>query len=67
MGLAPGCIGQSVIVPADLMVPMPGQLSFQEAATTPTVYVTVQTAFQHGSHFESGTKVGRRSSRSNEG
>ena len=59
LGLAPGCIGQSVVVPRDLMVPMPPQLSFQEAATTPTVYITVQTAFQQGAHFKPGTKVGR--------
>ena len=58
LGLAPGCIGQSVVVPRDLMVPMPPQLSFQEAATTPTVYITVQTAFQQGAHFKPGTKVG---------
>ena len=57
MGLAPGCIGQAVVVAVQLMVPMPPQLSFQEAATAPTVYVTVQTAFQQGSHFQPGTKV----------
>ena len=57
LGLAPGCLGHSVVVPAQLMVPMPPCLSFQEAATTPTVYITVQAAFQQGVHFHAGTKV----------
>ena len=58
-GLAPGCIGHSVVVPQQLVVPMPPGLSFQEASTTPTVYITVQAAFQQGAHFRPGTKVSR--------
>ena len=45
-GLAPGCLGTSVIVLADLMTSMPPQLSFAEAATAPTAYLTVLTAFE---------------------
>lgn len=40
-GLAPGCFGPSVVLPADLMVPKPPGLSFTQAATLPTVFVTV--------------------------
>ncbi len=45
-GLAPGCLGPTVCVPASLLVHMPKNLSYQAAATAPTVYVTVFTAFQ---------------------
>lgn len=55
MGLAPGCFGSSVIVSKDLMVLKPPQLSFAAAATTPTVYTTVFTAF--GSSLAPGMKV----------
>lgn len=56
MGLAPGCFGSSVIVSKDLMVLKPPHLSFAAAATTPTVYTTVFTAF--GSSLAPGMKVG---------
>lgn len=57
-GLAPGCLGHSVYAPADLLVHMPANLSFEAAATAPTVYVTVLTAFQQGQGMGPGTKVG---------
>ena len=44
-GLAPGCFGPAVVLPAELMVSMPPGLSFMEAATLPTVFVTVYAAF----------------------
>ena len=34
-----------MVLPAGLMVPMPPGLSFVEAATLPTVFVTVYAAF----------------------
>lgn len=55
MGLAPGCFGSSVIVHKDLMVLKPPHLTFAAAATTPTVYTTVFTAF--GSSLTAGKKV----------
>ena len=55
MGLAPGCFGSSVIVNPDLMVLKPPHVSFSAAATTPTVYTTVFTAF--GSTLTPGKKV----------
>lgn len=45
-GFAPGCLGSDVVVPAQLMVPMPSNVSFEDAATTPTCFVTVYTAFE---------------------
>lgn len=47
-GLAPGCFGPAVVLPAGLMVAMPPGLSFVEAATLPTVFVTVYAAFGTG-------------------
>lgn len=57
-GVAPGCLGPSVVVPEQLMVAKPPMLSFEEAATTPTVYVTVYTAFGDLENFNPNTKVG---------
>ena len=59
-GLAPGCLGRSVCVPADLLVPLPNNLSFQAAATVPTVYITVLAAFQQGQGMGPGTKASSR-------
>ena len=39
------------------MAPKPANLSYKAAATTPTVYVTVFTAFQQGMGMGPGTKV----------
>jgi NADPH:quinone reductase-like Zn-dependent oxidoreductase len=39
-GLAHGCLGTAVVSPAAMLAPMPSMLSFQEAATTPTVFIT---------------------------
>lgn len=55
-GLAPGCFGPSVVLPADLMVQMPPGLTFTEAATLPTVFVTVFEAFGMQG-LQSGQKV----------
>ncbi len=57
-GIAPGCLGHSVVAPAQLLVPKPPGVSFVDAATTPTTYVTVYTAFGELSSMRPGTKVG---------
>ena len=44
-GLAPGCLGPTVVAPAEMLAPLPPALTYEAAATTPTVYVTVLTAF----------------------
>ena len=44
-GFAPGCFGETVIVHAQLMVAKPPTISFEDAATTPTCFVTAFTAF----------------------
>ena len=57
LGLAPGCLGPCVFVPAGLLAPMPPHLSFAAAATTPTVYTTVFAAFQQGHSMGLHTRV----------
>lgn len=58
-GFAPGCFGYSARVYADLMVVKPTNLSFTDAATTPTVYVTVYAAFNNCEAMDETTKVGK--------
>lgn len=57
-GLAPGCLGLSAVAPAELLAPMPSNLSFAAAATTPTVYITAMLALQQGGVARPGRKVG---------
>ena len=54
-GFAPGCLGQSAFAHAATLAPMPPNLSFGAAATTPTVYITVLAALQ--GEAGPGTKV----------
>lgn len=56
-GVAPGCLGLSVVVPQQLVVHKPPSISFEEAATTPTVYVTVYSAFEGIAAMTSSTKA----------
>jgi D-arabinose 1-dehydrogenase-like Zn-dependent alcohol dehydrogenase len=56
-GVAPGSFGATVVVPAQLLVPKPPRISFVEAATTPTTYVTVYSAFGGLTALEAGTKA----------
>ena len=56
-GVAPGCLGRSVIAAQQLLVPKPPNLTFEDAATTPTAYVTVFQAFGSLNTFSSSTKV----------
>lgn len=55
-GLAPGCFGPTVELPEGLMVRMPTNLSFVQAATLPTVFVTVFEAFG-AQGLQAGQKV----------
>lgn len=53
-GLAPGCIGPSVFVPASLVTYKPEALEFSEAAAAPTIYITVLSAL---GDIEAGSRV----------
>ena len=56
-GVAPGCFGAAVVAPAQLLVHKPPGISFVEAATTPTTYVTVYSAFGGLTALAPGTKA----------
>lgn len=45
-GLAGGCLGSHVISSNQTVVPMPTNLTFEQASTMPTVFVTVDTALK---------------------
>lgn len=56
-GLAHGCLGTAVSGPAAMVVQMPSNLSFVEAATIPTVFTTVHIAFDASANLQKGEKV----------
>ena len=47
-GVAPGCLGHTAFAPAEAMVRKPRTVAFSDAATAPTVFCTVLTAFADG-------------------
>ena len=47
-GVAPGCLGEAVVGPAQLLALLPPSVSFADAATIPTTYATVLAAFDGG-------------------
>ena len=56
-GLAGGCLGSHVRVAAARVVPMPSTLTFEAAATTPTVCITVDAAFVRAASVRVGETV----------
>jgi NADPH:quinone reductase-like Zn-dependent oxidoreductase len=56
-GLAHGCLGTVVVTPAATLAPMPPMLSFNEAATTPTVFITVEMALEKAAGMRPSDRV----------
>jgi NADPH:quinone reductase-like Zn-dependent oxidoreductase/3-oxoacyl-(acyl-carrier-protein) synthase/acyl carrier protein len=56
-GLAFGSLGSHVIASAKTLVPMPQGVSFEEASTMPTVFVTVDTALNRLAQVKQGQRV----------
>jgi acyl transferase domain-containing protein/acyl carrier protein len=56
-GLAAGSLGSHVIASAKTVVPLPLELSFEKAATMPTVFVTVDTALHRAADMQPGERV----------
>ena len=56
-GLASGCLGTLVHCAASTLVPMPSHLSFEQAATMPTVFMTAHMAFSSSSSVKAGERV----------
>jgi acyl transferase domain-containing protein/NADPH:quinone reductase-like Zn-dependent oxidoreductase/acyl carrier protein/short-subunit dehydrogenase/SAM-dependent methyltransferase len=57
MGFGSSCFASHVITLASAVVPMPGNWSFEAAATVPTVYLTVYYALQHLADLQPGERV----------
>ncbi len=56
-GLAHGCLGTVVVSPAATLAPMPATLTFNEAATVPTVFITVEMALEKAAGMKPGERV----------
>ena len=56
-GVAPGCLGEAVVGPAQLLAPLPPSVSFANAATIPTTYATVLAAFNGSTALRKGCTV----------
>ena len=56
-GLAAGSLGSHVHAHAETVVPMPPNLSFEELASCPTVFITVDTAFRQAAGVRPGDRV----------
>ncbi len=56
-GLAAGSLGSHVRASAQTVVPMPANLGFEEAATMPTVFVTVDVALHRCAAAQPGERV----------
>ena len=56
-GLAAGSLGSHVHVPAAHLAPLPSNLTYEAAATTPTVFITVDSAFRQAAACQPGECV----------
>jgi hypothetical protein len=56
-GLAAGSLGSHVVTSSKTMVPMPASVGFEEAATMPTVFITVDTALKGIAALQPGQRV----------
>jgi acyl transferase domain-containing protein/acyl carrier protein len=56
-GLAAGSLGSHVIASAKTVVALPTELSFEKAATMPTVFVTVDAALHRAANMRPGERV----------
>ena len=56
-GQASGSLGSHVYAPAERLVPMPKNLDFEEAATTPTVFITGDMALNSSAQVVPGDRV----------
>lgn len=56
-GLAAGSLGTQVRASSKTMVPLPAGLSFEQAASMPTVFITVDTALRQAASMKPGETV----------
>ena len=56
-GLAPGCLGSHVQAHEACVAPKPAHVTFSEAASIPTVYITAHTAFRQAMKVQPHSRV----------
>ena len=56
-GQVAGSLASHVVADTALVVPMPPTVTFQQACTMPTVFMTADIAFQHAMHVAPGTQA----------
>ena len=56
-GLAGGCLGSHVIASRMALAPLPACISFEAAATTPTVFITTDAVLRQAAGLQAGEKV----------
>ena len=56
-GLAGGCLGSHVIASSMALAPLPACISFEAAATTPTVFITTDAVLRQAAGLQQGEKV----------
>lgn len=56
-GQAAGCLGSAVLADAAALVPMPPAVSFAEAATIPTVFLTAYNCLREAADAKRGSRV----------
>lgn len=54
-GQVAGSLASHVVADSQLLVPMPPVVTFEQAATTPTVFTTADMAFNHAMDMMPGT------------
>jgi acyl transferase domain-containing protein/NADPH:quinone reductase-like Zn-dependent oxidoreductase len=57
MAVAAGCLGHFVTTAAELVVPMPAGLDFEEATTIPVATMTAHYGLAHCAHLAAGERV----------
>jgi phthiocerol/phenolphthiocerol synthesis type-I polyketide synthase C len=57
MGFGPACFASHVVTPAHTLLPMPGDWTFESAATVPTVFLTSYYALRHLADLQPGERV----------
>jgi acyl transferase domain-containing protein/NADPH:quinone reductase-like Zn-dependent oxidoreductase/acyl carrier protein/phospholipid N-methyltransferase len=57
IAMAPGCLGSHIVVPATSVIRKPDEMSFEEAAACPVVFLTAYYALHHLGKMKKGETV----------
>ena len=56
-GQATGCLGTAVVADAKTLVPVPPQMTLEQAATVPTVFLTADACLRQSCGLQPGQRV----------